>query len=140
MSVGLFVNLKCKTSQSLPRVEPAFGWLWVPWLVVAGWRLWIIASQHHLLAVASEVGSIPQFRERLFASSDGSSLVYYRETENGLGTYFYDTASGKSRMLFQQREFGFDGFLGTVAWSPDNRLLACAYKNDTDPQHPKTGN
>ena len=106
-------------------------------LLVSGWRLFIIAGQRHLLAVASEVGSVPQFRERMFASGDGSSLVYYRETENGLGTYFYNTASGKNRMLFEQREFGFNGFLGTVIWSPDDRLLACAYKNDTDPQHPK---
>lgn len=106
-------------------------------LLVSGWRLWVVASQHHLLAIASEVDSVPQFRERMYASSDGASLVYYRETENGLGTYFYNIASGKSRMLFEQREFGFNGFLGTVAWSPDNRLLACAYKNDTDPQHPK---
>ena len=42
-------------------------------LVVAGWRLCIIANQRHLLAVASEVGSVPQFRERMFASGDGSS-------------------------------------------------------------------
>ena len=106
-------------------------------LIVVVWRLVVIASQNHLLAVANEAGSVPQFRERLSTSSDGASLVYFRETENGLGTYFCDAASGTSRLLYEQREFGFNGYLGTVAWSPDNLLLACAFKNDNDPRNPK---
>jgi hypothetical protein len=61
-------------------------------LFVVGWRVWVMAGQRHLLAVAGEVGSIPQFRERLFASGDGSSLIFYTETERGLGTYFCETA------------------------------------------------
>jgi hypothetical protein len=111
-------------------------------LFIVSWRLCVIACQRHLLAVATEVGSIAQSKEEmineeLVPSSDGHGLIFFQETETGLGTYFYDNASGNSKLLFEQRENGFNGFLGSVAWSPDNRLLACAFKNDADPQHPK---
>ncbi len=101
-------------------------------LVVAGWRLCIIANQRHLLAVASEVGSVPQFRERMFASGDGSSLVYYRETEKGLGIYFCEVSSGKLKLLCEQQEKGYSLQCGMFGWSPDSRYFAVGNPANVD--------
>jgi hypothetical protein len=101
-------------------------------LFVAGWHLWVIASQHHLLAVASEVGSVPQFREKMFASGDGSSLVFYRETESGLGAYFCEIASGKLKLLCEQQEKGFSLQCGMLGWSPDSRYFAIGNPANVD--------
>ncbi len=108
-------------------------------MFVVGWRLCVIASQPaHLLAIASEVGSIALPKEELNAqelvpSSEGHGLVFFQETETGLGTYFWDAAIGKSKYLFEQREKWYAGELGIVAWSPDDRFFACAFKSDPDP-------
>ena len=73
----------------------------------------------------------------MFASGDGSSLVYYRETEKGLGIYFCEYSQRQTQDAVEQRENGYMAPMRQVGWSPDSRLLACAYKNDTDPQKPK---
>ncbi len=109
-------------------------------LIVVGWRLCVIASQHHLLAIATEIGSIAQSKEEmgneeLVPSSDGHGLVYFQETETGLGTYFCEIASGKNALLFEQKENGYNGELGMVAWSPDDHFFACVFKSDSNPQH-----
>ena len=111
-------------------------------MFVVGWRLCVIASQPaHLLAIASEVGSIALPKEELNAeelvpSSDGHGLVFFQETETGLGTYFWDAAIGKSKYLFEQREKWYAGELGIVAWSPDDRFFACAFKSDPGTREP----
>jgi hypothetical protein len=107
-------------------------------LFVVGWRLCVIAGQHHLLAIATEVGSIPQFRAQLFPNGVGTSLVFSRETETGLGTYFCQTASGKSKLLFEQKEKGFNSQSEMLAWSPDDRVFACAVLLDPNPMHPQS--
>ncbi len=98
-------------------------------LVVAGWRLCIIASQHHLLAVAREVGSIGLskeglFNEELIPNHDGTQVIFYQETETGVGTYLCEPASGKIQMLFEQKEKGYSLHCGMLGWSPDGRYFA----------------
>lgn len=111
-------------------------------LLVVGWHLCVIARQRHLLAVATEVGSIAQSKEELIneelvPSGDGRGVVFFQETETGIGTYFCDTASGRSKLLFEQNENGYSGQFGMLAWSPDNRLFACAVLSDPNPLRPK---
>ena len=110
-------------------------------LFVVLWRLCVVASQRHLLAVATEIGSLALPKEELAAqelvpSGDGHALVYFMETETGLGTYFCDATGGHRKLLFEQRERYYAGDLSIVAWSPDDRFFACAYKFDVAPQPP----
>jgi hypothetical protein len=107
-------------------------------LVVVGWRLCVIAGQQHLLAIATEVGSIAQFRGELFSNGAGTSLVFSRETETGIGTFFCETASGKSKLLFEQKENGYSSQSRMLDWSPDDRIFACAVLLDSNPMHPKS--
>ncbi|HKW30919.1 MAG TPA: hypothetical protein VJT54_16420 [Verrucomicrobiae bacterium] len=108
-------------------------------LFVIGWRLCVIASQPaHWSAIATEIGSIPLPKEELNAqevvpSNNGHGLIFFKETETGLGTYFWDAAIGKSKFLFEQREKWYAGDLGIVAWSPGDTFFACAFKSDPDP-------
>jgi hypothetical protein len=113
------------------------------WLVilvvflVGGWRLLIVARQRHLLAVATEVGSVGQFRGNLFANDTGSRLIFSRETENGIGTYFCETDSGKIKLLFEHPEKSFGLILGMISWAPDGSLFACNVLSGQDSPHPK---
>ena len=96
-------------------------------LLVGGWQLCIIARQPpHLIDIATEVGSIAQFRDGLFPNNKGTDLVYFRETEKGVGAYFCDAAIGSNKLLFEQREKGYNQFLGMLRWSPDDSLFACS--------------
>src|SRR5579859_1580593 len=107
--------------------------------IVVGWRLCVIASQPaHLMAIATEVSSIALPKEELNAeelvpSRDGHGVVFFKETETGLGTFFWDADIGKSKYLFEQREKWYAGDLGIVAWSPSDHFFACAFKSDPDP-------
>lgn len=105
-------------------------------LFVSGWRLWIMAGQRHLLAVAGEIGSFAQSKEEMVneeivPSGDGHGLVFFRETETGIGTYFLAAASDQSKLLFEQAEKGYTGELGFVTWSPEDRFFACAFKSNS---------
>ena len=76
------------------------GLLLLPFLLVGGLRLWALSRQPaHLEQIAAEIGSIPQFRVALHPNYSGSALLFFRETETGLGTYFCETATGKTRLL-----------------------------------------
>lgn len=111
-------------------------------LFIGGWRLGVIACRPaHLLSVATEIGSIAQSKEapmveELVPGNDGTGLVFFQETETGLGTYFCETASGKIRLLFEQKEKGYNPKFGMLGWSPDDRSFACDVISGPDPLHP----
>lgn len=103
-------------------------------LFVGIWRLWVIASQPpHLFDIAAEIGSIAQTRVGLFPNRNGSSLIFFQETETGLGTYLCETASGKSHLLFEQKEKGYGNQFRMLGWSPDDSYFAYAVLADPSP-------
>ena len=106
-------------------------------LFVGGWRLWIIACQPtHWLAIATELGSVAH-KGDLLANPDGTCLFYHGETETGIGTFFCDTASGSSKLLFEQKEAGFgDWRAKMLGWSPDYSLFACVVPANLGPWMP----
>jgi hypothetical protein len=119
--------------------------LWLAMTAVSfavGWRLCVIARQPaHLLAIANEVGSIALSKEEfnngeLVPGNDGRGLVFFQETETGLGAYFWDAAGEKSKLLFEQKENDLGGQFEIVVWSPGDRFLACSFKSYSDPQNP----
>ncbi|MGH7942046.1 MAG: hypothetical protein ACREFR_13345, partial [Limisphaerales bacterium] len=127
-----------KLQKRVPGILTVFGSV----LFVLAWHLCVIAARPaHIMEIATEIGSIPQYKEELNArelvpSGDGRALVFFKETETGLGTYFWDTDLGKTKFLFEQREKWYAGELDIVSWSPHDRYVACAYKCDIDPQNP----
>jgi predicted esterase len=112
-------------------------------LFVVGWRLWVIASQNHLLEIATEVGSIAEFGQGrdgdLFPNNSGTALTFYRLTETGLGIYFCNAENGQSKLLFEQKEKGYDPQFGMLTWSPDDRFFTCVEPFGSDPIYPKNG-
>ena len=107
-------------------------------LLVAGWRLIIIARQPaHLLEIAKEIGSIPQTDPytRLIASPDGSRLLYAQCTETGVGVYLCDPTTGKNELLFEQQEKGY-GDSRNWGWSPENAFLAFTVIRQPTPGDP----
>lgn len=110
--------------------------------IISGWRLWAIANQPpHLLEIADEIGSIPDYMEGVFPNVDGSSLVYFKETETGIGTYLYDTVAGESHLLIEQQEKGYGNQCRMLGWSPDGKILAYVtifYNNPANPKIPPT--
>ena len=124
------------SSTAYPSRWTAFWLALAAVLFVFGWRLCVVISQSTLLATATAVGSVPQFRGRLFPNEDGTALVFSRETENGIGTYYYNTDSSKAKLLFDQMENGYQSQFGMLAWSPDSHYFACAVIS-TNNRNPK---
>lgn len=120
------------------------GLLWATSvLVIVGvWRLWAIENQpHHMVKVAWEIGSIAQGREGIVPNHDGTHAVYNQETEDGVGVYLYDVATGNNRLLLDQRESGYgtpENKCRMLDWSPDGSTVAyyvsMSYINDPPPQ------
>ncbi len=103
----------------------------LPFLIVGGLRVWVVARQTpHLEQIASEIGSIPNFRVGLHPNYSGSALLYFQETESGLGTFFCETATGKTHLLYEEKEKGYRGQFRILGWSPDDSVLAFAILPD----------
>jgi hypothetical protein len=90
-----------------------------------------------LLKAASEIGSIGlskegQSNEELIPNQDGTKVIFYQETETGVGTYFCEPASGKIKLLFEQKEKGYSLQCGMLGWSPDGRYFAVGVPANVD--------
>src|ERR1700744_2421385 len=121
-SPQIFVNWKIRAALATIAI-----------LLMIGWRLLVIVHQPpHLFDIANEIGSIAQTRVGVYPNSDGSSLIYFQETKTGLGTYFCETASAKSHLLFEEAEKGYGGQHRMLGWSPDENLLAYFTTQDTN--------
>jgi predicted esterase len=109
------------------------GLVLAAFLFVIGWRFLVIACSHtpsHWRAIASEIGSVAQFREDyypVYPKKDGTRVVFLQETEKGVGVFFCDTDSGKTKLLCEQKEDGYSWQrFGMLGWSPDDKLFAYA--------------
>ena len=105
-------------------------------LLVAGWRVWLVAHQPaHLLDIANEIGSIaqPRMNEKdigLIPNNDGPGLVFYQETETGLGAYICGTPDGKCTLIYDQKESG--PYPTSLGWSPGGVFFAFIIPADTN--------
>ena len=108
-------------------------------LSVGGWRLWIMTCQPvHWLAIATELGSVGHMGN-ILPSRDDTTLLYDQETETGIGTFFFNTVSGDTKLLFEKKEAGYsedDWRAKRLGWSPDNSLIACAVPANLGPGMP----
>jgi dipeptidyl aminopeptidase/acylaminoacyl peptidase len=108
-------------------------------LFVGGWRLSIIACQPaHWLAFATELGSVAQKgvtqTGNVLPNKDGDRLIYERETETGLGTFYWDAATGRSKLLIEEHQTDKDDWrTRTLGWSPDESMFACVVPTNMDP-------
>jgi hypothetical protein len=126
MTRGLFQHEKHKQMKKI-------GLVILPVLLVAGLRLWALSRQvPYLDKIAAEIGSIPQYRVGIYANHSGSSLIFFRETETGLGTYLCETATGKTHLLFEEAEKGYSARFRLLGWSEDDAILIFAAKSDSD--------
>ena len=108
------------------------GLLLLPICLVIGLRLWALSGQTpHLEKIALEIGSIPQYRVGIYPNHSGSNLLFFQETETGLGTFFCETATGKTRLLYDEKEKGYLGRFRLLGWSADDRILAFATMSDS---------
>ena len=77
-------------------------------LFVVGWRLVAMARQpSNIFKIANEIGSVAQTREGVYPNRSGTSVVFYQETETGLGTYLHVIQTGKTHLLYKQPEKGY---------------------------------
>jgi hypothetical protein len=112
-------------------------WLTLAVLIfVGGWRLWIIAHEPaHWATIGREIGSIAQFREDLYPNKDGTRVVFSQDTEKGVGLFFCDADSAKTKILCEQNEEGYSNQrFGMLGWSPDGKLFAYAFPNNPKQQ------
>ncbi len=124
---------------------------WFPgiWLALASvlfilaWRFTVATFRSpHSVEIANEIGSIAQSKEgvgtkEIVPSNNGERLVYFQETDTGIGTYFIDTKGGKPKLLFEQNEAGYTPVFGMLAWSPNDRLFACCVQSSANPKRPR---
>ena len=80
----------------------------------------------NIYKMAEELGAVAQTREGVYPNDSGSAVVFYQETETGLGAYLHVVASGKTFLLYDQTERGYGDQFRRVGWSPDGRLFVYA--------------
>jgi hypothetical protein len=86
-------------------------------VIVVGWHVWVLAHKPaNWEEIASELGSVPQFGQLIYASDDGA-VVYTRFCEDKTGFFFCGGATQKARLLCET----IPDFYG---WSPDGSRLA----------------
>ena len=106
-------------------------------LSIIAWRGWVVAHKPaHAREIADEIGSVWHFPNALCPNHANTRLVFDQATETGVGLFFCDTASGKKKLICEQKEAGWSWqTFGVLGWSPDDRLFACAFPPN-DPQQP----
>jgi hypothetical protein len=109
--------------------------------LIAGWRVWLVAREPaHLLSIANELGSIAQDRANpkdiMIPNENGPGLIFFQETEKGLGTYFCGTSSGKCTLLCEQKEDALP-YEGSLGWSPSGDFFAFLATTEPNPGKPK---
>jgi hypothetical protein len=102
-------------------------------LFVSGQAIFkFIRQPPHLDDLARESGNLNFMLEDECPqiSHDGRHLLYCHSTENGVGVFFCDVASGKKKMLFEESEIHFGmgphGVLAPFPWSPDDHWVVYA--------------
>lgn len=111
--------------------------------LVGGWRLLIIARQPpHILDIATEIGSIAdskeeQFNREIIPNHSGTALLFFQETETGIGTYFCSISDDKPKLLFEQSEKGYNQEYALLDWSPDDKAFAYFTQPSLDPDRPQ---
>jgi hypothetical protein len=89
--------------------------------------LWSVVRQTpHLEKMAAELGSIPHYLIGIYPNHSGSSFLYFEETEHGLGAFLGATATGKSRLLYEEPEQGYHNRFRLLDWSADDSVLIYA--------------
>jgi hypothetical protein len=98
------------------------------------WRLLVVVHKPpHLTTIAGEIGSVAQFREDLCPNKDGTRVVFSQETEKGVGLFFCDAETGKTKLLCEQAEKSYsDHRFGMLGWSPDGKSFAYAFPNNQE--------
>src|SRR5579884_1543622 len=104
-------------------------------LLVGGQTLWKgIQQAKHLDEIAAESGNLNFMleNERPQVSHDGSRILFCHSTENGMGVFVGDTATGKKKLLFEEEEIHFGmgphGVLTPFPFSPDDEWFVYAHQ------------
>ena len=101
---------------------------------VIGWRVLVITCSHtppHWRATAKGIGSTAWFRDDFYPNKDGTCVVFSQETEKGVGIFFCNAGSEKTKLLCEQKENGYSRQrFGMLGWSPDDKLFAYAVPLD----------
>ena len=110
----------------------AFIWAAAVILSLIGWRVVVILHEPVISKSAvSELAAIGSFRQDLSPNSTDTRLVYCRDTEAGVGLYFCDTATGKSKLVADQKQSTWQRF-SMLGWSPDDSLFAYAFPSNPE--------
>jgi hypothetical protein len=103
-------------------------------MFVVGWRVVVMARQPtNIFKIANEIGSVAQTREGVYPNRSGSSVVFYQETETGMGTYLHVIQMGKTHLLYEQPEKGYGEQYRRIGWSPDEKYFVyAAFADESD--------
>ena len=91
----------------------------------------------HYQALATEVGSVPEFWSEVSPNHSGTGIVYQQSTETGVGVFFSPLPSGERKMVYELpekfaiKERGAQN-LNVWGWAPDDSLFAFSYLSGTN--------
>lgn len=103
-------------------------------IVGAQWMWKFVHQPKHLDAIAAESGNLNFMleNEQPQISHDGSRLLFCDSTENGVGVFVCDVATGQKKLLFEEQEIHFGmgphGVLAPFPWSPDDQWFVYAHQ------------
>ena len=98
-------------------------------LLVMGWRLCIVAMDRlGQCKIADRFTAIRQFKQDLVPNHANTRLTFCQDTAEGVGMYYCNVSDGRTRLLCEKKENPLQWrFFSALGWSPDDRLLACAW-------------
>jgi hypothetical protein len=123
-------------------IIPNGFWVVILVIVLVGGRaFWNYApAPAHLDAIAEEVGNVAYMVKnegvwkngKLQLNYAGNKILFCQSSEKGVGVFLTDVASGKKKMIFEEKEICFGqgphGVLKVYPWSPDDRRFVYSHQ------------
>jgi hypothetical protein len=96
--------------------------------LMIGWRVCVkLSGPAHMQAIAAEFASVGKFFSAtpIMPNKACNKLLFCQGTEQGVGIFFLDIASGQKRLIYEQpRKFYDAGKFKILGWAPDDSLFA----------------
>jgi len=95
--------------------------------VVLGWRLVVYAKARHLQNIGRELVAVNMLVKYPVPNNAGSQVLFAQSTDQGVGLYLLNIASGKRETVYELSEGRIlSGSLLLLDWAPDDAMLAYA--------------
>jgi dienelactone hydrolase len=140
----MFNKLKegCRGILRRASIVPQRYWMVILVVVLIGGHALchFISYPAHLDAIAEEFGNLGYVLKNEGITKNGkpqlnhagSQILFCRSSEKGMGVFLCDTANGKKKMVFEEKEICFGqgphGVLKIFPWSPDDAWFIYAHQ------------